>query len=117
MPIGAYCKVHNENNPSNTEKPRTSYAIALNPTANLQGSYRFLSLATGKSISRRRWTELPITELPITNDVIARVHGLALAEKTYDPTASNFLFEWAPNMPVDLRGNDLNTTNVSSPLV
>jgi hypothetical protein len=48
-----------------------------------------------KSISRRRWTELPITDA-----VIARVHELTLAEKTYDPTAPNFLFGWATNMPV-----------------
>ena len=66
----------------------------MNPTGNLQGSYRFLSLATGKCIRRRKWTELPITD-----EVIARVHELARAEKSFDP-APNFFFEWAPNMPV-----------------
>jgi hypothetical protein len=67
----------------------------MNPTSNLQGSYRFLSLATGKCIRRRKWTELPITD-----EVIARgVHELARAEKSFDP-APNFFFEWAPNMPV-----------------
>jgi hypothetical protein len=76
VPFGAYCEVHNVNDPSNTgEKPRTSAAIALNPTGNLQGSYHFLSLVTGKPINRRRWTELPITDA-----IIARVHELALAE-------------------------------------
>ena len=60
----------------------------MNPTGNLQGSYCVVSLATGKSINRRKSTELPITD-----DVIARVQALAQAEKTY--------FEWAPNMPVD----------------
>lgn len=70
VPIGAYCEVHNESNPSNTETPCTSYNIALNPTGNLQGSYRFLSLDTGKRILRRCWTELSIT-----NAVIARVHA------------------------------------------
>ena len=50
VPIGAYCKVHNENDLSNTKTPcTTSYAIALNPTRNLQGSYHFLSLTTGKT--------------------------------------------------------------------
>ena len=98
MPIRAYCKVHNENDLNNTEKLRTLYAIAMNSTGNLQGSYRFrfLSLATGKSINRRKWTEL----LPITDDVIARVHELARAENACDP-APNYFFEWAPNMPVD----------------
>ena len=66
----------------------------MNPTGNLQGSYRFLSLATGKCIKRCKWTELPITD-----DVIARVHELARAEKSFDP-APNFFFEWAPNTQV-----------------
>jgi hypothetical protein len=51
FPIGAYCEIHNENDPSNTEKPRTSRAIALNPTGNLQGSYHFLSLDSGRLVS------------------------------------------------------------------
>jgi hypothetical protein len=48
LPIGAFCEVHSENDPNNTKTPRTSYAFALNPTGNLQGSYRVLSLTTGK---------------------------------------------------------------------
>jgi len=95
VPIGAYCEVHNENTPSNTETPRTSYAIALNPTGNLQGSYHFLSLTTGKRISRRRWTELPMTDA-----VINRVHTLALAEHPQAAHANNFVFEWAANNPI-----------------
>jgi hypothetical protein len=95
VPIGAYCEVHNENDPSNTEIPQTSQAIALNPTGNLQGSYRFLSLDTGKSISRRRWTELPMTDA-----VTARMHAIATAERNHDPNAPNFHFEWAPNTPI-----------------
>jgi hypothetical protein len=94
VPFGAYCEVHNINDPSNTEKPRTSAAIALNPTGNLQGSYHFLSLVTGKRINRRRWTQLPITDA-----IIARVHELALAESDYDLKASNFVFGWDLNMP------------------
>jgi hypothetical protein len=96
--------VHNENDPSNTKKVRTLPAIAMNLTGNLQGSYRFLSLATRKCIKRRKWTELPITE-----DVIARVHELARAEKSFDP-ATNFFFEWAPTcqsptFPPDTKNN------------
>ena len=96
VPIGAYCEVHNENHPSNTELARTSRAIALNPTGNLQGSYHFLSLDTGKLISRRRWTELPVTD-----EIIARVHELAFAERDYDPDVPDFAFEWGPDMPID----------------
>jgi hypothetical protein len=96
VPFGAYCEVHNENDPSNTTLPRTSRAIALNPTGNLQGSYYFLSLATGKRISRRRWTELPCTE-----DVIDRVHTIALAEATYDAEVPDFQFSWGTNDPIN----------------
>jgi hypothetical protein len=85
VPIGEYCEVHNRPDPSNMETPQTSHAIALHPTGNLQGSYHFLSLDTGKCVSRRRWTELPITDV-----VIARAHELALAKQTYNPKLPNF---------------------------
>jgi hypothetical protein len=95
VPIGAYCEVHNENDPINTKTSRTSQAIALNPTGNLQGSYRFPPLDAGKIISRRRWTELPMTDV-----VIARIHAIATAERNYDPNAPTFHFEWGPNIPI-----------------
>jgi hypothetical protein len=82
VPIGAHCEAHNKNDPSNAETPRASHAIALGPTGNLQGGHRFLSLDTGKRVSHCRWTELPITD-----DIIAHLHALALAEQTYDPNA------------------------------
>ena len=40
--------------------PCTHEAIAMGPTCNIQGSYKFLSLETGRKIVRRRWTELPM---------------------------------------------------------
>jgi Reverse transcriptase (RNA-dependent DNA polymerase) len=94
--FGAYCEVHNENDPSNTMRPRTSSAIALNPTGNLQGSYYFMSLATGKRISRRRWTELPYTQ-----EVIDRVHALAIMEATYDAEVPDFQFTWGDGNPIE----------------
>jgi hypothetical protein len=96
VPFGAYGEVHNENDPSNTTLPRTSKAIALNPTGNLQGSYYFMSLATGKRISRRRWTELPVTE-----EIIERVHDIALMEATYDADVPDFQFAWGANDPIE----------------
>ena len=81
--------------PSNTEAPHASYAIALNPTGNLKISYRFLSLDTGERISRRCWTELPITVV-----VLAGAQALALAKQTYNPDAPKFLFKWAPYLPI-----------------
>jgi hypothetical protein len=49
----------------NTLEPRTNWAICMGPTGNLQGSYKFLLLATGKKVTRRRFTEMPITEAVI----------------------------------------------------
>ncbi len=46
----------------NTMEPRMRWAICLGPTGNLQGSYKFLSLTTGKWITRLKFTEMPMTD-------------------------------------------------------
>ncbi len=46
----------------NTLEPRTKRAICMGPTGNLQGSYKFLSLVTGKKVVRRKFTKMPVTE-------------------------------------------------------
>ena len=42
---------------------------------NMQGSYKFLSLATGKKVTQRKFTEMPIT-----NSVIRRINSLGKKE-------------------------------------
>ena len=37
----------------------------LGPTGNLQGTYKFLSLATGKKVKRRTFTPYPMLDLVI----------------------------------------------------
>ncbi len=49
----------------------THAAVCLGPMGNLQGSYRFLCLETGKRITRRNFTELPMPQ-----SVIDHVHHL-----------------------------------------
>jgi hypothetical protein len=71
-PFGAYCEVHEENDPTNSMKSRGIPAICLGPTGNLQGTYSFLNLATGLVIKRRRFTELPAPD-----SVIQRVSAIA----------------------------------------
>jgi hypothetical protein len=73
--FGAYAQVHDEPTPSNSQFARTSGAICLGPAANLQGGYRFLHLTSGKKITRRHWTALPMPK-----EVIARVDQLGKAE-------------------------------------
>jgi hypothetical protein len=47
----------------------------MGPTGNLQGSYKFLSLSTGKKVTRRKFTEMPITD-----SVIKKVQEMAVKD-------------------------------------
>ena len=61
MEFGGYAQVHEENTPTNTtEKPRIVGAICLGSTGNLQGGYYFMNLATGRAITRHKFTPLPM---------------------------------------------------------
>ena len=53
VPIGAYCHVHDEPDPSNTNIPRTTGALALHAQGNVQGGYNFVNLSTWKILQRR----------------------------------------------------------------
>ncbi len=61
-PFGAYCEVHTDPDITNTMEPRTKRGICLGPIGNMQGSYKFMSLSTGKKIVRRKFTEILMTE-------------------------------------------------------
>jgi hypothetical protein len=61
-PFGAYCKMYTDPDITNTMESRTKWGICMGPTRNLQGSYKFMSLTTGKKISRCKFTEMPMTE-------------------------------------------------------
>ena len=54
---GKYCLVHEDNIRTNTMAPRATRAIAIGPDFNLQGSYRFYLLDSGKIVTRRNWDE------------------------------------------------------------
>jgi hypothetical protein len=45
-----------------TMASRTQPAICLGPTGNMQGSYRFFSLSTGRVIVRRNFTAFPMPD-------------------------------------------------------
>jgi len=76
LQFGTYVQVHEQHDSSMAT--RTSGAIALHPTGNMQGSYYFLSLRSGKHIVCNNWTMLPMPA-----EVIATVHQLANACKKY----------------------------------
>lgn len=71
LQVGQYCQVHEEHEPRNSQRARTKGAIALGPTGNLQGGFKFMSLDTGMKITRRSWDVIPINDL-----VINRVNAL-----------------------------------------
>ena len=69
LPFGAYVQTHEIHD--NTMTPRTISAICLGPSGNEQGTHYFLSLVTGRVISRPNFTELPMPD-----DVIRSVSEL-----------------------------------------
>ena len=72
--FGEYVQCHEQH--SNNMDPRTIGAIALRPTGNRQGSYYFMSLETGRIITRNH-----ATRLPMPTEVIQRVANLAASQQ------------------------------------
>ena len=72
VPFGSYVQVNQENDPTNTQAPRTIDAIYLRPMKNRQGGHEVMNLMTGQVITRNRIWERPLTDL-----VIAAVEAMA----------------------------------------
>ena len=68
LPFGTYCQVHEEDEPRNSLAARTQGAISVGPSTNRQGGQLFYSLTTGRVITRRSWTVLPMPQ-PVINRV------------------------------------------------
>ena len=68
-------EMHIDPDITNTLEPRTNWAICMGPTGNLHGSYKFLSLATGKKVTQRKFTEMPVTDT-----VIKQVEEMAVKD-------------------------------------
>ena len=96
LKFGSYVQVFEDNTSRNTTISRNTGAIVLNPTGNAQGDYFFMSLVTGRRLSRHQWTNIPMT-----NAVISAVE--AMAEKEGQPLIKGGvpLFEWRPNASVE----------------
>ena len=75
LPFKSYVQVHNEPSPINSPTARTMGEITLDPTGNLPGGYKFLNLRTGKKITRRN-----CTHLPMTIELIERVNEIGTAQ-------------------------------------
>ena len=73
--FGEYTQTHEEHN--NSMNPRTVGALALRPVGNGQGSFYFLSVATGRVLN---W--LHATALPMPDDIIDKIHRMARQQKS-----------------------------------
>ncbi len=97
-PFGMSCKVHDEPAPTKTMVTRSTPGIVLGPTGNLQGTYKFLSLATGKKVKRRVFMPYPMSDLVIKK-VKAYGKSTALPGIFDFADRNDILFEW--NKEVD----------------
>jgi len=79
IPFGAYAQVHDDLSVTNTMESRTTEAVSLGTTGNIQGTHKFLSLKTIEIIVRQKWTELPIP-----SDAIDRSTDLVANEMEFE---------------------------------
>lgn len=95
LEFGDYCAVFEDNHPTNTQSTRVIDAIAMQHSGNVSGDYHFLNIRTGKRITRRQYTKIPISRR-----IIEAVEALAYHEGQQPITGAGLLFEWGPNYPV-----------------
>jgi hypothetical protein len=94
--FGAYAQVFEDNNTTNIPRAQTTGVIALTPTGNAQGGNFFLSLATGRKLSRQQWDALPMPD-----GVVAAVERMAQDESQPLIRQGAPLFEWSPGVPIE----------------
>ena len=71
-PFGTYFEVHNEPTLTNNMVTCSTPAIVLGPTGNMQGTYKFFSLATGKKVE-----QLVFTPYSMPDSVIKKIEASA----------------------------------------
>jgi hypothetical protein len=92
-PFGTYCEVHDDPMRTNTMATCSTPAIVLGPTGNLQGTYKFLSLATGKKVKQCAFTLYPMPD-SIIKKVEAYGKSTALLGIFDFADRNGTLFEW-----------------------
>jgi hypothetical protein len=75
--FGAYVQANQENDPTNTQAPRTIDAIYLRLMTNKQGGHELMNLHTGQVITGNTIWERPLTDLVIrTVETMAADQGI-----------------------------------------
>ena len=104
--FGSYAMVYAGT--KNNMKSRSTPAIALKPT-NGWGGYYFMSLLSGKRLHAYHWVEIPITE-----EVINRVHSLAMDESQPELVDGIPLFEWEDGNEIEFN-TETTVTEIEEP--
>jgi hypothetical protein len=95
IPFGAYVQANNEPTPTNTNAPRTIDCIYLRSFPNIQGGHELMDLRTGRVITRRRITEIPVTELVIQAvENMAHDQGITTLKITGRHTSPIYPADW-----------------------
>jgi hypothetical protein len=93
LPFGTYCEVRDDPTRTNTMANCSTPAIVLSPMGNLQGTYKFLSLATVKKVKQCAFTPYPMPDLVIKK-VKAYGKSTALLGIFDFVDRNGILFEW-----------------------
>lgn len=92
-PFGSYCVAHDEPASTNNMVSHSTPSIVLRPTGNLQGTYKFFSLITGKKIKRHQLTLYRMPDYVI-KEVEWYARTGAMPGKLDFADRSGVLFEW-----------------------
>ena len=98
LSFGDYVHVHEDRAITNTSKARTEEAIFLFPLSNYAGSGQFLKLETGKVVSRRHYTLLPV----VPEGTLQRINAIAAAERQPVHVNGEALFELENGVEVQI---------------
>ena len=75
LTFGAYAQLHEDRNITNTMRERTQGGVCLVPKLNVQGTYNFLSLCTGKKVTLGQFAKIRTPKI-----LMKRVSAMSLAE-------------------------------------
>jgi len=96
--FGGYVHVHEDRAITNTSKARTEETIFLFPSSNYAGSGQFLKLETGKVVSRRHYTLLPV----VPEGTLQCNNAIAAAERQPMHVNGEALFELENGVEVQI---------------
>jgi hypothetical protein len=109
VPFGAYVQANQENDPTNTQSPRTIDAIYLRPMNNKQGGHELMNLHTGLVITRNTIWERPITDLVIRAvESMASEQGITTLKLTGQNKVPIYPADWIAGVEYEDDEDELN---------